>query len=143
MSNAKKCDICGKLYEKYNGNKGDNGYNTIELTRVSFEGHIANFDTMDCCPNCMNAILDLIESLDPEKEEPHEETEGLTAYKIVCDPFKDDYIAYINNGYFVKVEPDLKSSEGQFGPDWKFTALIGDNIVPIIYTSDCEFTTNA
>ena len=143
MANAKKCDICGKLYEKYNARYADNGYNTIKLSKNNLDGDTIDEDLLDCCPNCMNAILDCIKSLGPEKEEPNEETESLTAYKIVCDPLKDEYMAYLNNGYLVKVEPDIELSMGQFGPYWRFTTIIFVNIVPIIYTSDCEFTTNA
>lgn len=66
MALAKKCDICGHLYEMYNTkgnepnalsltqeykcNTGD-GYNYVLLRRF------------DCCPKCMSSIKDHIELL--------------------------------------------------------------------------------
>lgn len=57
MSLAKKCDICGKLYEYYGG---DNGYS---IERIGSHGR--NLDTAytaDLCPECMEALKNFIES---------------------------------------------------------------------------------
>lgn len=66
MASAKKCDICGVLYE-YKPNESANGiaivhnyYNTINYFV---------YDRLDCCPNCMHSIQDLIKSLKIKGEE--------------------------------------------------------------------------
>lgn len=68
MANAKKCDICGALYESYNetgGEKNPNGFRfvTSYLTDASWCGH----EIMDCCPNCMESIKTHIETLKTPK----------------------------------------------------------------------------
>ena len=57
MSNAKKCDRCGKLYENYKGvniTEGGNSYNT-----VIFTGGLYNRD-FDLCPDCMSKLIEFI-----------------------------------------------------------------------------------
>ena len=59
MAIAKKCDICGKLYEfdrraEYHGFS----YETMDI-----KGSIMNSKTLDCCPECMDAIKKCVETL--------------------------------------------------------------------------------
>lgn len=58
MSNAKKCDRCGKLYENYKGVKiteGGNSYNTVIFTGNNY----GNRD-FDLCPDCMSKLIEFI-----------------------------------------------------------------------------------
>lgn len=57
MAAAKKCVICGKLYELYgicNDNKRTNG---IMLVNIDSKGKYFTHDAIDCCPDCMDWIL--------------------------------------------------------------------------------------
>jgi len=60
MAVAFKCDICGNLYESYNGfqydDRGGNHFVKIILSNGSLN---RNFDT---CPNCMHAVIDFMNS---------------------------------------------------------------------------------
>ena len=49
MALARKCDICGKLYEPYN-------------EKPKSENHFS-YGKIDCCPDCMESILQHIERL--------------------------------------------------------------------------------
>lgn len=62
MALAKKCDICGKLYEYYN-NEGVNGIAYIHFTKLGYHDHKRAFD---CCPLCLSSINNYIESLKGE-----------------------------------------------------------------------------
>lgn len=60
MSLAKKCDICGKLYEYYDG---DNGYS---IEHIGSRGQKLNTAyTADLCPECMDVLKKFIESRKP------------------------------------------------------------------------------
>lgn len=60
MAKALKCDICGFLYEPYDGEIiCKEGYNGISLD-ICTDSKLQR-DTMDCCPGCMKAIMELIE----------------------------------------------------------------------------------
>ena len=51
MSLAKKCDICGKLYEYYSGKNG------LSIECVNMRGVVDRTTrTYDCCPECMEAL---------------------------------------------------------------------------------------
>lgn len=60
MADAKKCDVCGKLYELYNTK---NGYNRLSLRRIDANGCVTYADYYDCCPECMKSIEDYLEKL--------------------------------------------------------------------------------
>ena len=65
MSLAKKCDICGKLYEPYTTECDFRGVNGIVLVFIDEEGEYGTPpDTAtDCCPECMKAIMHFIDGL--------------------------------------------------------------------------------
>ena len=65
MSLAKKCDICGKLYEPYTTECDFRGVNGIVLVFIDEEGEYGTPpDTAtDCCPGCMKAIMHFIDRL--------------------------------------------------------------------------------
>ena len=67
MASAKKCDICGSLYEGYNmkdSEKNPNGFMFVNLDDMrKYYAH----NVKDCCPNCMKSILDYIETLKGEQ----------------------------------------------------------------------------
>lgn len=66
MSMAKKCDICGELYEDYGRNSRGSSEkpNSLMLTCRNYNNN--NYMCMefyDCCPSCMQRIQTLIDSL--------------------------------------------------------------------------------
>lgn len=76
MSLARKCDVCGKLYEQYSTiSKGKpNGIMLIRWCRNSS----SNYDSIngfDLCPSCMKRINDLLMSIKEETEEKKQEEE--------------------------------------------------------------------
>lgn len=72
MSIARKCDICGKLYESYNdaGMKGDR-HNGIRFVTTYNDGSVRGGFIQDCCPECMKTIEDFVDSLKKEKKNEH------------------------------------------------------------------------
>ena len=55
MSNAKKCDKCGNLYENYKGvqiTEGGNSYHT-----VIFKDDYLYERYYDLCPDCMSKLI--------------------------------------------------------------------------------------
>ena len=67
MSLAKKCDVCGNLYEGYGVKLHDGNsraVNGIILVHVDEEGMYGTpDDATDCCPLCMEKILKLLKEL--------------------------------------------------------------------------------
>ena len=63
MSLAKKCDICGGLYEAYNvkcSSENVNGYILLNIdTNMKYFSH----NMVDCCPACMDSIKAHIKEL--------------------------------------------------------------------------------
>lgn len=60
----KKCDVCGNFYMPYNNNKdNDDGPNGFRLLREDKFCDVHILYRYECCPNCMNKILTLVESL--------------------------------------------------------------------------------
>ena len=57
MAIAKKCDICGKLYEEYNFKQSKDNFNGFVLLNVDYS------PAYDCCPKCMKSIREHINSL--------------------------------------------------------------------------------
>lgn len=73
MANAKKCDICGRLYELYNCKTPAKYPNYIELNSESVNGSARGVREYDTCPECMYQILSLIHDLTyPEPEDKPE-----------------------------------------------------------------------
>ena len=69
MALAKKCDICGALYEyEIYKEKGMYNPNEISLIHVTMDNDYYPGEVMDCCPDCMRSIQDLIESLKKKGE---------------------------------------------------------------------------
>lgn len=50
MAAAKKCDICGKLYEEYNFKQSKDNFNGFMLLNIDYG------PTCDCCPKCIKSI---------------------------------------------------------------------------------------
>lgn len=63
MSLAKKCDICGKLYEQYNTRKDKDNINGLLFLNIDMQQHYYSHGVTDCCPECMEAIKDFIVEL--------------------------------------------------------------------------------
>ena len=68
MALAKKCDICGKLYEVYNFGKSSNKPNGFMLLNIDSTMNYFKGPVRDCCPECMNSIMKHIESLKKREE---------------------------------------------------------------------------
>ena len=70
MAIAKKCDICGKLYEQYNtkrdkkNTKNTNGFMFLNLL---YDDNYYEHDPYDCCPECMTSIRNCINALGGKK----------------------------------------------------------------------------
>ena len=65
MSLAKKCDICGKLYEQYDFviEDGEMMVNGFILAAIDDEGCLECSTSHDCCPECMKRILNCIKNI--------------------------------------------------------------------------------
>ena len=70
MARAMKCDICGKLYEKYNHITGffKSYPNAISLVKVNYEYDEDTIVKYDLCPDCLVAIGMFIEDLKGKKD---------------------------------------------------------------------------
>ena len=76
MSRALKCDICGCFYEPYNQYSSANGPNSIRYFREDDNGdRYIHGGYMDCCPECMDAIVEFVNSRKPVKEREKDGTE--------------------------------------------------------------------
>lgn len=67
MAIARKCDVCGKLYEEYNtkrDKKNTNGF--MFLNRLDNRNYY-DHDPYDCCPKCMTYIRNYVNVLRGEK----------------------------------------------------------------------------
>lgn len=67
MSAAKKCDLCGILYEEYNegrnwDNKNLKGYNGIAFLNLDIQMKYFTGKTMDLCPSCLNDLINFLDS---------------------------------------------------------------------------------
>lgn len=63
MAIAKKCDLCGKLYERYNERKDQYRPNGLRFLSVDENKKYFAYNVIDCCPDCMESILQYIERL--------------------------------------------------------------------------------
>lgn len=60
---AKKCDICGTFYEAYNYKNNAREPSGIMLVNVCLDDDYYTQDVADCCPKCMEAIMNTINHL--------------------------------------------------------------------------------
>lgn len=66
MSMAKKCDICGELYEDYGRNSRGSSEKPNSLLLACRDYNKYGYVCMnfyDCCPSCMQRIQTLIDSI--------------------------------------------------------------------------------
>lgn len=68
MASAKKCDICGALYEAYNHDWIGNKPNGIALVSIKYDYAYSENTLLDCCPDCMRSIQDFVKSLKKKGE---------------------------------------------------------------------------
>lgn len=73
MALAKKCDICGKLYETYNFRNNQLKPSGIMFVNVCVDDTYYSGNVTDCCPECMNTITDTINGLKPDGPEMRED----------------------------------------------------------------------
>lgn len=59
MSNARKCDRCGNLYEAYNVQENAKKPSGIKLLNIDSEGRYYQSKPLDLCPDCMKKITDI------------------------------------------------------------------------------------
>lgn len=63
MAIAKKCDICGKLYELYNIKNDGNKTNGLMFLNLDANRKYYGHESIDCCPECMNSIRNHVDAL--------------------------------------------------------------------------------
>ena len=63
MAIANECDICGKLYRPYNEKKNAENPNAIQFVSIDTCRKYFSYGITDCCPECMDSILQHIERL--------------------------------------------------------------------------------
>lgn len=68
MSIAKKCDVCGKLYEPYNTSYTEGNPNGIMFLNIDNTQKYFSHKAIDCCPNCMSRLQAYIEYIKENKE---------------------------------------------------------------------------
>ena len=59
MAAAFKCDLCGNLYEKYEGVRYEAGCNQYFIIALKNESYGRYFDV---CPDCMQEMIDFMHS---------------------------------------------------------------------------------
>lgn len=65
MANAKKCDVCGayfSIHETRSGKLIDYSYmNSIKIMQRDYQNkRVDDINTIDCCPKCMEKVLDIL-----------------------------------------------------------------------------------
>lgn len=63
MSIAKKCDICGLLYEQYNKGSSPTKVNGVQFLNIGDDSKAYSQGFIDCCPECMGSIKNHINEL--------------------------------------------------------------------------------
>lgn len=63
MATAKKCDVCGRLYEIYNDKNDKKKVNGLMFLNVDARRQYFSHEVVDCCPQCMFSIKNHIELL--------------------------------------------------------------------------------
>lgn len=66
MAKARKCDICGDLYPSYGTKINAANPNSLRFLNRDDNDHHWAHDVIDCCPNCMKSIQNLIKELKGE-----------------------------------------------------------------------------
>lgn len=67
MAVAKKCDICGALYELYNMKNSEKNWNAVQFyNRDMVDSHFSH-GIKDICPDCQKAIGEVVEKLKGER----------------------------------------------------------------------------
>lgn len=69
MATAKKCDLCGDLYEPYNEKHNESKPNGFMYLNIDKRENYYSNKVIDCCPACMNYIKDCIKSIPKKGEE--------------------------------------------------------------------------
>lgn len=69
MAAAKKCDLCGKLYEPYNEGQNSKKPNGYILISIDTNRKYYDYGSTDCCPDCMETLLQCIKRLGGNKDE--------------------------------------------------------------------------
>lgn len=92
MAAAKKCDICGKLYEEYSTRFDERDVNGFEMVYIDEDGEFGGGvpTALDCCPECMESIKNHIECL-REKSSKEERFICVVIHRLAK---KDMEIAY-------------------------------------------------
>ena len=68
MAAAKKCDICGELYEEYNTTLNKEKPNGVIFCSADNDHKYYGYGITDCCPGCMDSIKKHIDSLKEGKK---------------------------------------------------------------------------
>ena len=63
MAIAKECDICKKFYNIYNEKNDSTKPNGIIMANIDANLNYYASSPIDCCPNCINAILNVVNNL--------------------------------------------------------------------------------
>lgn len=63
MAFAKKCDICGVLYEGYNMENDSKNTNGFRFLNIGYNRTCFGHKAVDCCPECMESIKTHIDGL--------------------------------------------------------------------------------
>lgn len=68
MADAKKCDVCGKFYDYYQGVTLDNG-KMINGCKIRFTSDNNTYwSCLDLCQECMTKVHTLLYDISSEKE---------------------------------------------------------------------------
>ena len=94
MAIAKKCDICGKMYDSYNMRADKKNTNGIMFLNIDNCQKYYTGDVMDCCPNCMAAIRLNIDIL---KNGGEIKKLGEVTYVDIYEDFKSRYSTHVSN----------------------------------------------
>lgn len=69
MAIAKKCDVCGKLYEEYNVKEDPDNVNGLMFLNLDNHNRYLSHKAIDLCPKCMESIKNWIDALRKNGEE--------------------------------------------------------------------------
>lgn len=70
MADAKKCDICGKFYDYYQGVKLDNSASMLNGCKLRFAADNGTcWSSLDLCQECMTKVHTLLYDISSEKGE--------------------------------------------------------------------------
>lgn len=94
MAAAKKCDICGKLYEEYNYKQNKNEPNGFMFLNIDNQRKYYSGDVTDCCPHCMAAIKTNIDIL---KNRGEVKKPGEVTWGDIFDEFEDNYPDFVGD----------------------------------------------